>query len=316
MNYELRHNRCFFKTPHRSIYFLVSSFLFLLPLKAQIVIQENEKINALPKLLSPDKTHEVLENEAAASDSGFEESAREHMLEELGVNNITTPLVGKVFHDLELFQPPPVQMLSTFNNNDIFSNRLQTALQFGALVADGFVATIARQQKLINDTGRALIKNAHALAAGQQLTYHSKSFFELSDRGDWQGLREELNRCQDDVERSMVELHDGEMADLISLGGWLRGFQLALHVTNDHYTSEKAAELIRLPVMDYFIERMDTLSPRLKKRPIVITLAAKLKTMKAIIVQSPKLTESEVAELQVLADEALKSALTHADKKE
>lgn len=241
----------------------------------------------------------------------FEESAREHMREELGVNEVTTPLVGKVFHDLEIFQPSPVMMVKNFDNSATFDNRLQMALQFGAIVANGFVATMARQQKLILEIGQALIKNANALAAGQKLTYRSKSLFELSERGDWEGLREELNRCQREVEASMIELHDGEMADLISFGGWLRGFQLATHVTVDHYTSEKAISLVRLPVMDYFIERMDTLNPKVKRRPIVIELTAKLKTMRAIAAQNSILTISEVTQLEKLADEAIKAALSH-----
>lgn len=250
-------------------------------------------------------------NAVAAPDRNFEESAREHMLQELGVNEITTPLVGKVFHDLEIFQPLPLEMIKVFNNNDTFDNRLQTALQFGALVANGFVATIARQQPLIVDIGKALIKDANALAAGRQLTYHSKSLFELADRGDWQGLREELNRCQREVEESMIELHDGEMADLISLGGWLRGFQMATHVVEDHYTTEKAAGLVRLSIIDYFIERMNTLSPRTKKRPIVITLSANLKTIRAIVAQHQVLALSDVQQLKALADEAMKAALQH-----
>lgn len=248
------------------------------------------------------------------AEHGFEESAREHMLEELGVNEITTPLVGKVFRDLELFQPPPLEMIRTFNMTDTFDNRLQTALQFGALVANGFVATIAHQQSLILEIGKSLIKDANALAAGQKLTYHSKSLFELADRNDWQGLREELNRCQRDVEESMVELHDGEMADLISLGGWLRGFQLASHVTADHYTPEKAASLVRLPIMDYFIERMDTLSPRTKRRPTVISLSANLKTIRSIAAASKIPTLSEIQQLKTLADDSVKAALQHEEK--
>lgn len=249
------------------------------------------------------------------ADQSFEESARDHMLEELGVNEITTPFVGKVFHDLEIFQPPPLDMVKNFNNNDIFDNRLQTALQFGALVADGFVATLARQKPLIIEIGKALIKDANALAAGQKLAYHSKSLFELADRGDWQGLREELNRCQHEVEDSMIELHDGEMADLISLGGWLRGFQMATHVAAEHYTAEKATALVRLPVMDYFIERMDTLSPRTKRRTLVITLTANLKTIRAIAAQNKTPALSEVEQLRSLSDDAIKVALQHEEKK-
>ena len=239
-----------------------------------------------------------------------EESAVAHFREELGVNEMTAPLVGKVFSDLELFQPPPLGMVRSFILNQSFPNRFQTALQFGALVANGFVATLARQKQLIIDTGRALIREANTLSAGQRLTGRSKSLFELSNRGDWQGLREELNATQEDVEDSMLELKDGEMADLISLGGWLRGFQLAAHVTADHYTPEKAAALVRPDLMDYFIARMDCLNPAMKKSPIVITIASSIKTIRAVSVQAKPPTQGDVAEMRDLADQAMKAALS------
>lgn len=240
----------------------------------------------------------------------IDESATQHLREELGVNELTTPLVGKVFSDLELFQPPPLDLVRSFDLKQSFPNRFQTALQFGALVANGFVATIARQKQLIIDTGRALIREANTLSAGQRLTSRSRALFDLSERNDWQGLRMELNATQEDVEDSMLELKDGEMADLVSLGGWLRGFQLAAHVTADHYTPEKASALVRPAVMDYFIARMDCLSPSMKKRPIVITIASRLKTIRAIAVPGKPPTESDVVRMRDLADEAMKAALS------
>ena len=240
----------------------------------------------------------------------IDESATQHLREELGVNELTTPLVGKVFSDLELFQPPPLGLVRSFDLKQSFPNRFQTALQFGALVANGFVATIARQKQLIIDTGRALIREANTLSAGQRLTSRSRALFDLSERNDWQGLRMELNATQEDVEDSMLELKDGEMADLVSLGGWLRGFQLAAHVTSDHYTSEKASALVRPAVMDYFIARMDCLSPSMKKRPIVITIASRLKTIRAIAVPGKPPTEGDVVRMRDLADEAMKAALS------
>jgi hypothetical protein len=244
----------------------------------------------------------------------IEESATQHFREELGVNELTAPLVGKVFSDLELFRPPPLDLIRAFNLKQSFPSRLQTSLQFGALVANGFVATIARQRQMVIDIGRALIREANTLSAGQRLTARSKSLFELSERGDWQGLREELNATQEDVENSMLELKDGEMADLISLGGWLRGFQLAAHVTADHYTTEKASALVRPTVMDDFITRMDCLSPTNKKRPIVITITSRLKTIRSLAVPGKIPTEGDVIRMRVLSDEAMAAALSRDSK--
>jgi hypothetical protein len=240
----------------------------------------------------------------------LDRSATEHFREELGVNEMSTPLVGKVFSDLEIFDPPPVELLRSFDSARTFPDRFQTSLQFGALVANGFVATIARQQDLLLDTGRALIRNAQVLDAGKKLTGRSKSLFELSDRGDWEGLRKELTGTQEDVEESMLELKDGELADLISLGGWLRGFQIACHVTAEHYTPEKASALVRPPLMDYYIDRMDCLSPRMKSRPIVAGITARLKTIRAMVTPGSIPTQGDVSRLKDLADQTVGAALS------
>ena len=237
------------------------------------------------------------------------QSAEEHFREELGVNEMTTPLVGKVFSDLELFQPPPLGMVRSFDLKKSYPNRFQTAIQFGALVANGFVATLAHQKQLVLDTGRALIREANTLSAGERLTARSRSLFELSERNDWQGLREELNGAQEDVEESMLGLKDGEIADLISLGGWLRGFQLASHVTADHYTAAKASALVRPAVMDYFIARMDCLSPSMKNRPACVTISSNLKAIRAMATPDHPPTQTEVERMRDLADEAVKAAL-------
>lgn len=236
-------------------------------------------------------------------------SATEHFREELGVNSITTPTVGKVFSDLTVFQPPPLELVRSFDRARSCPDRFQTAIQFGALVADGFVATIARQKQLVDDSARALIREANALSAGKLLTARSKSLLELSDRGDWAALRRELDATQEDVETSMIELKDGEMADLVSLGGWLRGFQLASHVTAEHYTPAKSEMLVRPAVLDYFVDRMECLSPSMKKRPAVTSLTISLKKIRTISLRHNPPTREEVAEMSDEADRALRNAL-------
>ena len=260
-------------------------------------------------LLSPLSLKAEIREATNHESEAIGQSAEQHFREELGVNELTTPLVGKVFTDLELFQPLPLGMVRSFDLKRSYPDRFQTAIQFGSLVANGFVATIARQKQLVLDTGRALIREANTLSAGQRLTARSRSLFELSERNDWQGLREELNATQEDVEESMLALKDGDLADLISLGGWLRGFQLASHVTAYHYTEAKAAALIRPALLDYFIARMDCLSPSMKNRPSVITISANLKAIRALASTGHPPTQGEVGRMRDLADEAMSAAL-------
>jgi hypothetical protein len=236
----------------------------------------------------------------------LQKSSDEHMREELGVNDITTPLIATILKEFGTFQPIPLDLIAKTPLDAVYDNRLQTALFFGSLVADGFMLTIAERPQDIQNIGRSLIKQSRALGVGDRLTSRSKSLFELSDKGDWQGMREELVRTQGDVEKSMLDLRDEEMAHMISLGGWLRGFQLAAHSTVQRYSPDKAKILGRPEIMDYYLDRLDTLHPRLKKTEFVTTLIAKLKELRLLATQAETgvLSEADIKKMADLADQA------------
>ncbi len=246
------------------------------------------------------------ESSTEAIDAELEASSNEHMREELGVNPVTTPSIQEILKDLEVFRPIPFTLLESANREASFSNRLQTAMHFGSLVADGFMFTLAERPKDIESVGRALIRQSRALGVGDRLTKRSKSLFELSDKGDWLGMRQELVRTQEDVETSMMELRDEEMAHMISLGGWLRGFQIGATSTAGEYTPAKAAVLGRVEIMEYFLDRLDTLHPRLKKTEVVSTIVARIKSIRevALEAQGAPPTAAQVERMRKLADEA------------
>jgi hypothetical protein len=234
------------------------------------------------------------------------ESSEEHMREELGVNPITSPSIAGLLNDLEIFRPIPIKLIEATEHSASFGNRLQTALHFGSLVADGFMFTLAERPQDIQNIGKELIRESKALGVGGRLTKRSKSLFELSDKGDWVGMREELVRTQEDVEQSMMELHDEEMAHMISLGGWLRGFQLGATSTMERYSEAKAKILGRIEVVEYFLDRLDTLKPDLKQTEMVSALIGRLREIRLVMVEASgqTLTEAQVARLKKLADQA------------
>jgi DNA repair protein RadC len=80
----------------------------------------------------------------------------------------------------------------------------------------------------------------------------------------------------------MIELRDEEMAHMVSLGGWLRGFEVGCIVTADNYTPQRAAGLERLDVMDYYLDRLSTLNPRLKNTELCTAITSRLQTIRAI----------------------------------
>lgn len=246
----------------------------------------------------------------------LEASSTEHMREELGVNPVTSPSIASLLKDLESFRPVPLKTIESSNRQASFSNRLQTALHFGSLVADGFMLTIAERPQDVQDIGRELIRQSRALGVGERLAKRSKSLFELSDKGDWVGMRGELVKTQEDVEESMMELHDEEMAHMVSLGGWLRGFQLGAVSTDERYSPNKAEILGRVDVMDYFLDRLDTLNPRLKSTEMVVEFTDRIKKIRLVAIETQGVppTPEQVAKMRKLADEAEQIAVSKVDR--
>ena len=255
---------------------------------------------------------------SAESDIGEElqRSSDEHMREELGVNPITAPSIRDTLKQLEVFRPVPVALIAASNREATFNNRLQTAMHFGSLVADGFLLTLAERTQDIQSVGKALIRQSRALGVGERLTKRSKSLLELSDKGDWAGMRQELVRTQKDVETSMLELRDEEMAHMISLGGWLRGFQLGAASTADAYAPAKVKVLGNIEIMDYFLDRLDTLHPRLKKTEMVTALTARLKEIRSLVAEAEgkPLTPEQVRKISDLANAAEAIATSKVDE--
>jgi hypothetical protein len=229
----------------------------------------------------------------------------EYAREELGVNELTTPSIQSLFTDLEVFKPVPIALISSGNFDRTYNNRFQTSLNFGALICDGFFAVVAEQKGLIQKIGRALLKQANSLAVGRRLSRHANSLLELGSRGDWSELKLELIKTQTDVEEAMIELRDEEMAHMISLGGWLRGFEIGTIVTADNYTAQRAAGLMKPELMDYFLDRLQTLNPRLKSTELVTGITSRLQTIRAIAGEASGRapTLSEVQRMRDLAME-------------
>jgi len=225
--------------------------------------------------------------------------------EELGVNELTTPSIQRLFTDLEVFRPVPIPLIASRDFDRTFNNRFQTSLNFGALICDGFFAVVAEQKSLIQKIGRALLRQAKSLAVGQRLSSHANSLLELGSRGDWAELKIGLIKTQTDVEEAMIELRDEEMAHMISLGGWLRGFEISTIVTAENYSSSRAAGLMKTEVMDYFLERLTTLNPRLRNTELVTAITSRLQTIRKIAgdAEGRPPTKSEVEQMRDLAVE-------------
>jgi hypothetical protein len=213
-----------------------------------------------------------------AQDAGdlYEDS---HFREEQGVNEYTTPSIEKLFEMLDSLRPIPDQELTRTPQPLRLDNRVKYALSFGTLIGDGFLAVEEQDTKAIEPLGRELLRRAKGLGVQQRVNSHSKQLLELAKQSDWTALRKELIVTQKDVENAMLDLRDEELAHLLSLGGWIRGLEIAAASVAADWTPERVAKLRQMDLLDYFLQRLDTLSPQLKSTPLIPKIIVALKEL-------------------------------------
>jgi hypothetical protein len=221
-----------------------------------------------------------------------------HFREELGINQYTTPSIGKLFDTLDLLKPIPARELSRPPRALRLDNRIRFALGFGILIGDGFLAVVGEDAKAIAPLGRELLRRAKGLGVQQPVNRHSKQLLDLAKQSDWSGLRKELIVTQKDVEIAMLDLRDEEMAHLLSLGGWIRGLEIGAASVATDFSQERASKLRQLDLLDYYLQRLDTLSPPLKSTPLISKITTELKGVRQKLTADQPLSQADAFAIQ------------------
>jgi hypothetical protein len=228
-----------------------------------------------------------------------------HVREELGVNAYTSPAISDVLDELRLLQPIPYPDVRRDPPTAAYPNRAQLALNLGACMADGFLVVAAERRTPVEPLARVLLRLAKALGVEEKITRHAKSLADLAAHDRWDDLKMELIALQKDVEEALMALRDEEIAHLISLGGWLRGLQFTAETIERSYSAQRSAQLLQTDLMDYFLDRLGTLSPPLKEMELFAGITARLKQVSAIVAsaKNDSLTKEQVHEIARLARE-------------
>lgn len=203
----------------------------------------------------------------------------EHVREEFGVNQFTTPSIRKLFEMLDGLGKLSYDALKRPITRQTPTDRVLVSLGLGTLIADGFLIVQCEKVEAMEDVGRALIKYAKVIGAGSRMNRHTQSLFEHSIEGKWDQLRTELALTQADVEVEMVQLRDVEIAHLVSLGGWLRAFEIATRSVEDNYSEEKSIRLGRRDIAEYYLASLEDLNPVLKSNKTMTALHDGLKEL-------------------------------------
>jgi len=199
------------------------------------------------------------------------------------VEDVIVPVPSEVFGVLDKLGSPNWHDVLRTERPGVPSSRAETALLLGDVIAEGFVAVEAQDPEQVKKIGTTVLELSKALGVRKAVVARSAAIIQFADQKDWQQVREELDGALTDVKQAMELLHDDELAQLVSLGGWLRGTEALTQVVQRNYTKDSAGLLHQPVLLDYFDQTLANMSPRLRDNEVVAKIQKRLPEIRPLI---------------------------------
>lgn len=201
------------------------------------------------------------------------------------VQDVVVPVPSEVFNVLDKLGSPnwKGELRESLGNQS--GNRAQVALLLGTVIAEGFIAVEAEDSERVKQIGRDVLNLSRAVGVEKAVVSRSKAIVDKADTRDWAGARKELDGALTDVRGAMEELNDEDLAQLVSLGGWVRGTEVLTSIVQKDYKPQRAELLHQPELLNYFDRRLDDMSPRLRKSVLVSQLKSMLKEIRPLILE-------------------------------
>ena len=200
------------------------------------------------------------------------------------IDDVVVPVPSEVFGVLDKLGNPNWRGEQRENLGKQSGNRAQVALLLGTVIAEGFVAVEAEDPERVKEIGRRVLTLSKAINVEKAVLERAKSITDKAEVKDWQAVRKEFDGALQDVKGAMEELGDNELAQLVSMGGWIRGTQVLTSIVSKTYTPE-GAELLHQPaLLNYFSKQLGTLSSkRLSNDRFVVRIRKMLEDIRPLI---------------------------------
>jgi hypothetical protein len=201
------------------------------------------------------------------------------------VHGLAVPVPKEIFRSLDQFRDANWRAVK---RPDVarwksHGDQAQIATLLGVAIAEGFIAMEAEDSAEVKNIGNSVLKLARGLGVEKSALRRSRSIMEYADKEEWVEARKEWDSVFSDLQSGMIEIKSKELAQLVSLGGWLRGTEALSALVLQNYSPERS-NLIRQPALiDYLEEQLPTMSSDIRARPIVVKLLDGIQTIRSLV---------------------------------
>jgi hypothetical protein len=201
------------------------------------------------------------------------------------VHSLAVPVPKEIFRSLDQFRDanwgavkrPEVARWKSHGD------QAEIATLLGVIIAEGFIAMEAKDSTEVKNLGNSVLGLARGLGIRERAIRRSRSIMELADKNEWSEARKEWDGVLSDLETGMIELKSAQLAQLVSLGGWLRGTEALSALVLQNYSPERS-NLIRQPeLIDHLEKQLRAMSSDIQARPIVVKLLDGIHTIRTLV---------------------------------
>lgn len=190
------------------------------------------------------------------------------------IDGILVPNATEIFNTLDRFRNSQLHSvlqpdLATLRPN---GDPPQIALSLGLVIGEAFVAVAAEDSAEVERLGKAAIKLARALGVEKSVLRRANSIVEHAHDKDWAAVRKEWTKVNADLRAAMIELGSEPLAQLVSLGGWLRGAEALSALVSLHYSTKQAQLLDQTVLLDYFEMRLSHMTHKIRANSAVTAM--------------------------------------------
>jgi hypothetical protein len=230
------------------------------------------------------------------------------------VDNVIVPVPSEIFSVLDKLGKPPwvatQRPLKDVAKPD--GQQAQQAFYLGTVIAEGFIAVEAQDKEQVKIIGRSVISLAKSLGVREAVVKRAQAIITAADNSEWMTVRRELDGALNEVKQALVEIKSPDLADLISLGGWLRGTEALCDVVGKSYSADGADLLHQPALIVHFDGKLNGLKARIKGHPLIGKSLAALKSISPLMgpESGGNITEKTVKEIGNIVRDLVKEIQT------
>ncbi|MEM1296433.1 MAG: hypothetical protein AAGH89_13780 [Verrucomicrobiota bacterium] len=186
-------------------------------------------------------------------------------------------------------------------------NRTTLALIFGTLIADGFVAVQAEDTEGVKNAGREILALSKTLGLEEAVVPHCNAIISACQNRLWDDVRGEIDQTHKTVKETMAMMQDEQLAQCVSVSGWVRGTEVLTGLVGDGYSPEKAEILHQPDLAAHFVKQLEAMDPETIESPAMQTILKGLKDVTRLMSERQELSAQSVTQIHEICAQILAS---------